>query len=102
MLRVSVLYPPSDRFDIEYFANTHMKMVAEKCGAALVRSEVDKGIQGAMPGSPAPYVAAAHMYFNSLAEFGAAFAPHAGAIMADMPNYTDSRPTVQISEIVEA
>ena len=100
MIRVSVLYPPSSKFDQDYYINNHMKMVAEKCGPALIRFEVDKGLQGAMPGSPAPYAAAGHLYFNSVPEFAAAFAPHAGAIMADLPNYTDSRPEIQISEIV--
>ena len=44
--------------------------------------------------------AAGYFAFNSVPEFAAAFAPHAGAIMADLPNYTDSRPEILIGEIV--
>ena len=67
---------------------------------ALLKFEVDKGLSGATPGSPAPYAAVGHLYFNSLPEFAQAFAPHAGEIMADVPNYTDAQAQVQISEIV--
>jgi uncharacterized protein (TIGR02118 family) len=100
MIRVSVLYPNNGTFNEDYYLNSHMKMVAEKSGPALLRYEVDKGLSGAAPGSPAPFVTVCHMYFNSLPEFAQAFAPHAAEFMADTPNYTDIRPEVQISEIV--
>ncbi|MEX0682122.1 MAG: EthD family reductase [Dehalococcoidia bacterium] len=100
MIRVSILYPNGGKFDQDYYINNHMKMVAEKAGPAMIRFEVDKGVAGAAPGSPAPYMAVGHMYFNSVPEFVQAFAPHAAEFMADTPNYTDARPEVQISEIV--
>ena len=31
--------------------------------------------------------------------FQTAFGPHAGALMEDIPNYTDIQPTIQISEV---
>jgi uncharacterized protein (TIGR02118 family) len=40
-----------------------------------------------------------HLYFDSAANFQAAFGPHAAAIMADIPNYPDIQPTIQISEV---
>jgi uncharacterized protein (TIGR02118 family) len=52
------------------------------------------------PGQPAPFIAAVHMYFDSVEAFQGAFAPHTGAIMGDIPNYTDLMPTIQISEVV--
>lgn len=103
MIRVSVLYPNSEgkRFDEDYYVNKHLTMVADKLGPAMVRYEIDKGVGGAMPGSPAPFVAAVHMFFDSLQSFQGAFAPHAGPIMSDVPNYTDIQPTIQISEIIK-
>jgi uncharacterized protein (TIGR02118 family) len=77
-------------------------MIAEKVGPAMLKAEMDKGVAGGAPGSPAPFVAIGHLYFNSIPEFMQAFAPHAGEIMADVPNYTDGQPQIQISEIVEA
>jgi uncharacterized protein (TIGR02118 family) len=38
------------------------------------------------------------MVFDSVDAFQAAFGPHAKTIMADIPNYTDIQPTIQISE----
>jgi uncharacterized protein (TIGR02118 family) len=40
-----------------------------------------------------------HLYFDSVEAFQAAFGPHAPAIMADIPNYTDIQPVIQISEV---
>lgn len=102
MIRVSVMYPQGGKFDEAYYVNSHLKMVAEKVGSALLKAEMDKGLGGATPGSPAPFAAIGHLYFNSVPEFLQAFAPHAGAIMGDTPNYTDAQPQIQISEIIEA
>jgi uncharacterized protein (TIGR02118 family) len=101
MIRVSAMYPQGGKFDADYYATKHMPMVAEKCGAALVRYEIDKGVGGMAPGQPAPYVMIGHMYFNSMPEFMAVFGPNIGAIMADVPNYTDITVQLQISEIVK-
>ncbi len=100
MIRVSVLYPSGGKFDHDYYVNTHMKLVSDRLGDALLRFEVDKGVAGAAPGSPAPYIAIGHIYFNSLPEFAQAFGQHAGEIMADVPNFTDAEAQIQISEII--
>jgi len=39
-------------------------------------------------------------YFKSKTEFQTAFGPHAETIMANIPNYTDIAPTIQISEVM--
>ncbi len=100
MIRVSVLYPGGGKFDVDYYINTHMKMVADRVGDALIRFEVDKGLSGAAPGSPAPFMAVGHLYFNSVPEFAQAFGQHVGEIMGDVPNFTDAQGQIQISEIV--
>ena len=102
MIRVSVLYPnnPGSKFDHDYYANTHLPMVKGKLGTALVDSGIDKGIGTAAPGAPAPYASIGWLTFNSVEEFQNAFGAHAEEIMADIPNYTDIEPQIQISEIV--
>jgi uncharacterized protein (TIGR02118 family) len=40
-----------------------------------------------------------HLYFDSVESFQKSFAPHAERIMGDLPNYTDSQPLIQISEV---
>lgn len=101
MIRVSVLYPHKDgaRFDHDYYANSHLPMVAGKLGSTLVRSGIETGIGTAAPGDPAPFVSIGWLEFNTVEDFGAAFGPHADEIMADIPNYTDIEPIVQISDI---
>lgn len=102
MIKVSVMYPntPGARFDHTYYANTHMPLVKSKMGSALNSYTVDKGLAGGAPGQPATYVAMCHLFCDSVEKFQAGFGPHAEAIMADIPNYTDLSPVLQISEVV--
>jgi uncharacterized protein (TIGR02118 family) len=41
-----------------------------------------------------------HIFADSVESFQAAFGPHATEIMADIPNYTDLAPVMQISEVI--
>ncbi len=77
----------------------HMPMVQQKLGAACKKIAVDYGIEGGAPGSKPGFAAAGHLYCDSVEAFRAAFGPHAKEIMADIPNYTDIPPTIQISEV---
>ena len=101
MIKVSVFYPNEEgtKFNMDYFLNSHIPMVQEKLGAALKGGAVDQGLGGVDPGSPATYVAMTHLLFDSVEAFQGAFGPHAEAIMADIPNYTDIQPTIQVSEV---
>jgi uncharacterized protein (TIGR02118 family) len=101
MIKVSVLYPASEagKFDMDYYCKSHMPMVQGKLGAACKSYSVDHGLAGGAPGAPATYVAMGHLYFDSVADFQAAFAPHADSIMADVPKYTNIQPVFQISEV---
>ena len=63
---------------------------------------VDKGIARGVPGSPPTYVGMCHIFCDSVEIFQAGFGPHAGEIMADIANYTDLSPVIQISDVVVA
>ena len=52
-----------------------------------------------MPGALMTYVAIGHLTFDSVESFQASFFPHAGEITADISNYTNVQPVVQISEV---
>jgi uncharacterized protein (TIGR02118 family) len=101
MIKVSVLYPAgeSTKFDMDYYCKSHMPMVQQKLGAACKNTAVELGLGGGAPGAPPTYAAMGHLYFDSVADFQAAFAPHAAAIMADIPNYTNVQPVIQVSEV---
>ena len=101
MIKVSVLYPKTDSssFDMDYYCNTHIPMVREKCGAALKNVAVEGGLGGGAPDSPPPYAAMGHLYFDSVEVIHSSFGPHADAIMADIPNYTNVQPVIQVSDV---
>jgi uncharacterized protein (TIGR02118 family) len=77
-----------------------MPMVKARMGESCKFYTVDKGLAGQDPGDPAPYVALCHIFCDSVEAFQSGFGPHAAEIMADIPNYTDQAPLVQISEVV--
>ncbi|MBQ0757189.1 MAG: EthD family reductase [Amphritea sp.] len=101
MIKVSVMYPNSSdvKFDIDYYCDTHMPMVAELLGDALKGSAVDYGMAGGAPGEAPAFVAMGHMTYESVEAFQKAFGPNAKQILSDLPNFTDAQPVIQISEI---
>jgi uncharacterized protein (TIGR02118 family) len=101
MVKVSVMYPngAGAKFDMAYYLSSHMPMVRQKLGAALKGMAVEEGLGGPQPGTPATYLAMGHLVFDSVDAFGAAFTAHAQSIMADIPNYTNTQPVIQVSQI---
>ena len=101
MIKVSVLYANVEgkKFDMAYYCNHHMPMVNDKLGTACKHVEVEQGLAGGQPGTKPPYIALAHMLFESVESFQSAFEPHANVIMADITNYTDIEPVIQISQL---
>lgn len=102
MIKVSVMYagPAGARFDHAYYRDRHMPLVQARMGAHCRFYTVDKGLAGGAPGAPPPFVAMCHIFCDSVETFQAGFGPHAQEIMADIANYTDLAPTLQISEVV--
>ena len=59
-----------------------------------MKAEVDQGING-------PNVAGVHFYFESMETFQGAFgAAGTAEVMADVANYTNIQPVMQVSEVV--
>jgi uncharacterized protein (TIGR02118 family) len=102
MVKVSVIYPNGEgkTFNMEYYTTKHLPMVAGLLGDALKGATVEKGLSGGAPNSPAPFLAMGNMYFDTLEDFQKSFGPNAEKIMADLINFTNSEPIIQISEVV--
>lgn len=102
MIKVSVMYPkkPGARFDHEYYRDKHMPLVKARMGDGCKYYTVDKGLAGGAPGTPATYVGMCQIFCDSVESYQATFGPHAQEILADIPNYTDLSPVIQISEVV--
>ncbi len=95
MIQASVYYPSAEgsTFDHEYYRNTHVPLVQKAWSPLSVT--IEKGVNG-------PHVAAIHVTFASMDTFNAALgAPLTGDVMADVANYTNIAPVMQISEVVE-
>jgi uncharacterized protein (TIGR02118 family) len=101
MIRIAVLYPdsPGAKFDMAYYTSKHMPMVKSKCGAACKSIAAEKGVGGGEPGSKPPYLAIGYLTFDSVQAFQNSFGPHSGEILGDIPNYTNVKPIIQISEV---
>jgi uncharacterized protein (TIGR02118 family) len=102
VIKVSVLYPNGSgaRFDMDYYCARHIPLVSRLCGAALKSAAVEKGLAGRTPGSAPSFLAMGHLVFDSLESFEASFGPHKQQIVADVPNYTNTQPVIQLSEII--
>ena len=101
MIKVTI-FPNGDgkKFDMDYYSNKHMPMVASLLGDSLELYEIDKGIAGRTPDDPIPYLAIGYFYFDKLSAYQNSFRPNAEKIRNDIPNYTNIQPVVQISEVL--
>ncbi|HUA87735.1 MAG TPA: EthD family reductase [Bryobacteraceae bacterium] len=103
MIRVVVSYPTQtgSRFDLEYYLNQHIPMVHQKLEPhGLTGTSVDQGIGGGAPGSPARYQIQCHLNFATMEGMQAGLSAEGAALMADIPNFTDVRPEMQINRVV--
>jgi len=103
MIRLSVMYPatPGSRFDWDYYLGPHRELARRLLASrGLVRTEIDRGISGILPGEP-PYHAIGHLFFRTMAELEEALQATAAEFIADERNYSSTPSVVQISEVVE-
>jgi uncharacterized protein (TIGR02118 family) len=102
MIKVSVLYPAGENkhFDMDYYSQQHVPMVKRLLGEACKQAAIEQGIAGAAPEIRPVYLAMGHLYFDTAEDFQHAFTPHADTIRGDIPNFTDTVPLVQISEVI--
>ncbi len=103
MIKVTVLYANSDgkKFDMDYYSNTDMPLVANLLGDALKLIAIDKGISDGTPDGPIPYLANGYLYFDTLADYQNSFPQNSNKIVCDIPNFTNIKPIIQYSEVIE-
>ncbi len=101
MYKVTILYPNGEdkTFDMDYYKNTHMPMVAGFIGKNLKFYEIDKGLSGRTPIDKVPFLAIGYFYIGNVAEYSKAIDENRNAIINDFKNYTNIQPVIQISEI---
>jgi uncharacterized protein (TIGR02118 family) len=99
--KVSVLYPAGEgkTFDMKYYEEKHMPMVASYLGANLLSCEINKGVSGRTATDQAPFMAIGSFHVKDIDAYHKAIADHINEIVADFQKYTNVQPTVQISKI---
>lgn len=101
MIKVSILYSkvPHTHFNERYYLDVHIPLSVKLQGAYLKAIQVDTALTGAPAEAQPPYVAICHFYYASLEHFFAAFLPNRAVLEADMQQYTNIHPLVQMSEV---
>lgn len=104
MIKVAIFYPNGEgnTFDMDYYSNKHMPMAADLFGDSLKAMVIDKGLAGGAPDAPAPYVAIGYFYFENMEACQNSMGSHSDKLQADVPNYTNIQPVLQISEVQTA
>ena len=103
MVRLAIAYPnaPGKRFDYTYYVERHMAGAHQMLVPyGLTRIEVDRALPGA-DGSAPPFACIGYFYFDSADGLQRAMEAHGAMLGADVPNYTDIVPQLQMGEIVE-
>lgn len=103
MIRITALYPNTSgsRFDGDYYVRKHTPFAHDLLAPHGLRSiRTTIGIAG-LDGTPPPFWTVSELVFDNRGAFDAAIAASGQALFADIPNYTDTTPVLQISELHE-
>ncbi len=104
MIRVTVLFPRTNdsRFDMEYYLSKHVPMTTAKFQSLgiPVEAQVDETLGSIPPDEPVPYAAIGYLLFEKMEDLQKGLAAHGSEIMADIPNFTNVQPEIQIGNIV--
>jgi uncharacterized protein (TIGR02118 family) len=95
---ITVLYPntPGVTFDFEYYLKHHATLIDRLYGNSIAKLELRRGSS-----TPAPFIAIINIWIADQDAFDSAGAKHGATLIADVPNFTNTMPTIQIDEIVE-
>ena len=100
MILVSVMYPQESgsTFDQTYYVEKHIPLVKARWSSmGLEKVDLVRGV-GTPDANPAPYRVMALLWFRTMQDFEKAAKEHGREIFADIPNFTDGKPVVQINE----
>ncbi|MCP2233126.1 MULTISPECIES: EthD family reductase [Erwinia] len=97
MIKFSVLYPrkPDAHFDHDYYRDVHLPLLKARMGDKCVAYEIDTPLD-----SSAPFIAACHVYCNSIEEFQQVIDAHGAEFVADVKNFTNVESQKMVSEVL--
>lgn len=77
-----------------------MPLVARVFGDSLKHLTIDEGISSGIPGTPVPFLAMGHLYFERFSAYETVLEKNVQQFRDDFPKYTNVQPVIQISEVV--
>lgn len=102
MFAVTVFYPLAGgkKFDLDYYMNSHVPLVKELLEPmGLRQTRILRGVPSG--GQDAEFGVMAALFFDDETSLMAALAEHGPRTQADIPNFTDATPHIQISEVLQ-
>lgn len=99
---ITVLYAntPGIKFDFDYYKTKHVALIHRLYGKGIGKIELRRGVT-TPDGSPPPHLAVISIWVGSQEVFDAAQAKHASELIADVKNFTNAMPVIQIDDVVE-
>lgn len=100
MIKYSVLYPNIEggTFDHDYYREVHLPLIKSRMGEFCHSYSIDK-IQAGAP-ADTPFVAACHIYCNSMEDFAKGMEGNVEDFVADVANFTNIEPVKMIFDVV--
>jgi uncharacterized protein (TIGR02118 family) len=101
MIEITILYPcaPGRRFDHAYYETVHIPMALKLLGPAVKGVAVTRGVAAGPPWPDPTYSTICRFICESVESYERAVLPHLGRLQADLSNYSDCEPVIQICEI---
>ena len=106
---MTILYPAGDgiEFDADYYREHHLKLIMKLYGSSIERFELRTVPPAATPaitaasGAPpaAEFSAAVNIWIADPEAFNANNTRHGPELVADVPRFTNSQPTIQLDEV---
>jgi uncharacterized protein (TIGR02118 family) len=97
----TVLYPRGEgiTFNFEYYRDHHLKTIMKLYAGLIDRFELRKGTSGPDGSSPSQYIAVVNIYVADPKGFAEANEKYRDTLVADVPNFTNGQPYIQVDEI---
>jgi uncharacterized protein (TIGR02118 family) len=105
---MTILYPAGDgiKFDADYYRDHHLKLIMQLYGSSIKRFELRTVPPSAAPalppnGGPPPpkFSAAVNIWLADVAAFNANNTKYGAQLVADVPHFTNSQPTIQYDDV---
>lgn len=101
MVTISAIYPRTEggRFDYDYYAIRHLRLIRESFAhEGLTDIRAMRGLPGPQGVEP-PYFAIVLISFDTIENLRKAMGGEKGqAVLADLPNYSNVTPVLQVNE----